>query len=264
MWKHFQGRIHNWNSTRLTNFLRTLTFALAFSSVIGTSARACSGTSEIMAAIAKGDSIIALKLADNCVAEDRASAPPPPFNLGNLSSLNVINVHFWELGRALLNAKLGRPAEADRALANADQWMQLYDLGGPNFLLPFVPLTNATRGYLAERRGDNTTAIQDYNLSNVAASRIALIALETGDEKNAEMRAEAAIKNEPQDPTAFYVLGRLADQRNAPRAAVKMYELASGAIAKMIAGNPSFPLGYIEGDRISIALAAARLRCTDC
>jgi tetratricopeptide (TPR) repeat protein len=213
-----------------------------------------------MAAIAKGNTVGALKLADNCIAEDRAAAAPPLVKLGDASFVNVINVHFWQLGRALLYAKLGRPADADRALANANQWLQQYGLDVPNWLLPFVPLSDATRGCLAERRGENDSAVNYYNLSGFAPARIALIALEAGGEKDAETRATAILKDAPQEPTALYVMGRLADRHNATHAAITYYELALNGIAKTIAGNPSFPLGYIEGDRITNALAAARLR----
>ncbi len=263
MCKHFHAATGNWNFQRPTAIVHSLAYAVAFIGVIGSSAHACNGAHEIMAAIAKGDSIAALKLADKCVAEDRAAAPSPPANFSNLSALTVVNVHFWELGRAILNAKLGRMDEAQAALRNADHWLDEYGLGTPNALMPFVPLADATRGYLAERRGETALAIQQYDSANAvypdaAPSRLALIALESGDDKSAEMQAEAIVKKDPEDPTALFVLGRLAERRHAREAAAKFYELALRGVASATAGNPSFPLRFIEQDRIANALAGVR------
>jgi tetratricopeptide (TPR) repeat protein len=203
----------------------------------------------------------ALKLAGNCVAEDRATSPMP----GQLTTNNLLivaNVNFWELARAIFYAKLRQQKPAEDALQRAMQWAELYGINNI-FGLPIVPLTDATRGYLAEQEGERTMAIEYYNRANAAypdltSSRLALIALETGDENDADIEAETIVKKDPTEPTALFVLGRLADRRKSPEAATKFFELALGEIAKAAAGNPSYPLKYIEQDRIAGALAAVR------
>jgi hypothetical protein len=121
--------------------------------------------------------------------------------------LTVADVNFWEQAHAVLNAKLRQQKLAEEALQRAVQWSQQYDLNHI-FGLPIVPLTDATQGYLAEQRGDQTIAIQNYNNANaaypdVASSRLALIALEAGDEKGADVQAEAIVKKDPDEPTAL-------------------------------------------------------------
>jgi hypothetical protein len=261
--RHFHDAIFTWNVTHYTPIPRAVAYVVASIIAITSSAHACSGARDIMKPIAKGDWVGALKLADNCVAEDRAASPAP----GSVTTdtlLTVANVNFWEQGRAILNAKLRQQKPAEEALQRAVQWAQQYSLDN-SLGFPIVPLTDATRGYLAEQRGDQSMAVQNYNSADaaypdVASSRLALIAFDTGDEKGADVRAETIVKKDPEEPTALYVLGRLADQRNAPRAAVKFFELALKGITEATVGNPSYPLKYMEQDRIIKALAADRSR----
>jgi tetratricopeptide (TPR) repeat protein len=236
-------------------------FALA---VFAAPASACNDAQAIMSAVTKGDWAGGLKLADSCVAEDRAASPPPGhITTGNL--LTVVNVVYWELARATLNAKLRQQAPADQALQRAVQWAQQYDVDNPQGLVPIVPLTNATRGYLAEQRGDHAMAVRfytdaDVGFPGVASARLALIALDAGDEEVAQARAEATVSKDPEAPTALYVLGVLAERRNAIQAAVKYYDLAFDSIARAAQRGPSFPLHYLEQDRIAKARVAIHSR----
>lgn len=223
-------------------------------------ARACSDALPLTEAVTKGDIASALRFADTCVAEDRAASPPPD-RVTSDTLLTVFTAFYWELARATFHAKLGDPQKAEQALQRAVQWAQTYALDNPQGIVPVVPLTDATRGYLAERRGDRATAVRSYEdadrgYPNAAAARLALVALEAGDEQGARAHADAALKIDPAAPTALYVLGVLAQRRNANETAAKYYELAYDSIVRAGQRGPSFPLHYLEQDRIAQARAA--------
>jgi len=120
------------------------------------------------------------------------------------------------------------------------------------------------RGYLAERLGNRTGAAQDYKrvefsiTKGHAHARLALLALDSGDESMASIEAQG---DEP-EPTALYVRGAIEERRGALLAAIRYYETALNAITQRRHGNRSVSdtLLSIDQDRIAIALENARKR----
>jgi tetratricopeptide (TPR) repeat protein len=228
-------------------------------------APACEQLTQLRDSLATGDWAVALGATEACVKSTRASAPSPPVNLG-WPYVDVASVYYWELDRAILNAKLGNMMAAEKNLADALAWRRDYNLVA-NDLVSVDPedMAQMTRGYLDERRGDRTGAAQEYGRVNkqgttigFARARLALLALDSGDESKASIEAGG---DQP-EPTALYVRGALAERQGAAEAAIGYYELALNAIGQSTKGNRSIfaVLLCIDRDRIVTAVENARRR----
>jgi Flp pilus assembly protein TadD len=83
---------------------------------------------------------------------------------------------------------------------------------------------------------------------------------DSGNETVASERAQAALKLDPLNSTAHYVLGAIAVRRGGVDTARRSFELALESIGQMAGQRATFALPYIDQDRIAQALAKAQPR----
>jgi hypothetical protein len=226
----------------------------------------CADIDTIRSTVAKGDWRSALASTERCIKWNRESAPPPPVPIG-WDTIVVGDVYFWEINRALLNAKLGNMNAAQQGVVEAGAWQQRYDLR-PRFLesADYDGMGHIARGYIAERRGDSAGAKAEYDqaVSNgtddtkpLAHSRLAVLALGSGSDSVAS--DEAAQGGE--EPTALYVQGALAEHAGTLSAAIQLYELSLKRIGQTTENNRSLTdtLRCIDQDLVAQALERVRL-----
>jgi tetratricopeptide (TPR) repeat protein len=227
----------------------------------------CADIDAMRSAVAKGDWTTALADTERCIKWNREGAPSPPVPFG-WDTIYVADVFYWELSAAILNAKLGNMSAAEKRVAAAAAWQQLYDLR-PSFLIigDYDGSRHVARGYIAERRGDSESAKREYDQTEsegdpttriFAHSRLALLALNSG---NDGVASDEAAKGDA-EPTTLYVKGVLAEHTGALSAAITYYELALKTIGQSSEGSRSIFATFrcIDRDLIAQALENARRR----
>ena len=228
----------------------------------------CTDIKAMRLAIAKGDWPGALANTERCIKWNREGVPPPPVPFG-WDMVYVVDVYYWELSAAILNARLGNMSAAEQRVTAAAAWQQQYDLRANDLIIgDYDGTRHIARGYIAERRGDSAGAKREYDQTEfggdpttriLAHSRLALLALNLGADGVAS--TEAAKGNG--EPTAIYVKGVLAEHAGDMSAAFTYYELALKTIDHTTTeGNRSLfdTFRCIDRDLIAQALENARRR----
>ena len=178
------------------------------------------------------------------------SEGPGIVDVEGLNNLAVIGALYHV---AQIYALSGDLDHADSALMQAEDFAASQGwLSPPGGMMTGMTrtLTNTTKGFIRERRGETGQALEAYFPSQ-AYGRISLIALAQKDDMNARLYAtKAAVE---QDPTGDYVLGSLAEISGDLGLAWSYYDLAQKMTQKSLSSNVS-PLYFSESQKINVAL----------
>ena len=154
---------------------------------------------------------------------------------------------------AQIYALSGDVDHADTALMQAEDFAASQGwLSPPGGMMTEMTriITNTTKGFIRERRGETGQALEAY-FSAQADGRISVIALAQKDDMNARLYAARAAVG--QDPTGDYVLGSLAEISGDLGLAWSYYDLAQKTMQKSLSANVS-PLYFSEAQKVNAAL----------
>src|SRR6266568_5719551 len=179
--------------------------------------------------------------ADHAIAyyRDLIAADPEkgPYNL----------VGYYMCAKAQLVALRGDFVGADRLLSEA----KTYSSGRPGFsgfLNPWEIIVSEIHAFILEKAGKRDEAAQAYNRPDpyYGQGRLALLALDAGDYTKARQLALAAEQN----PTAYFVLGRLEEKDGHKQVAREWYNKAWAELHFL---EILLPIYYCDGPAIASA-----------
>ena len=193
--------------------------------------------------VTEGDFQSAVREADHAIAvyQDLVAAGPKE---GGGSMRNGGMVGYYMCAKAQLLALRGDFVGADRILSE----VKTYASDHSTFLIDWETLVSSTHAFILEKSGKRDEAKKAYESPSTqyGQGRLALLALEAGDDTKARQLAVAAEIN----PTAYLVLGRLEEKDGHKQAALEWYNKAWGQLHSV---GISQPIYFCEGPAIATA-----------
>lgn len=194
----------------------------------------------------KGNLPGALAISEQCAAHYRSKG-------GNEWS-DLVMFAYHKCSVAQIYAMKGEFQWAENTVAEADALSP--QMTSPLVITGWLDILLATKGFVAERRGDIQQAKYWYNtrLSYRSAGRLAILAFSEGKYDLASKLADSALKMYSNDPTAYAVLGALAESAGGVEHARKIYEQSLALMAQAPKNHDFLPLTFAESSKIQEAL----------
>lgn len=173
------------------------------------------------------------------------------------SVLNTLEVGYYMCAKAQLLALCGDLVNAEKMLRDAESYgATRQEFKGFLVESGWREILSATRGLIYEKAGRNGEAVTAYDspTTSYGLAREALIALGRGSDAEAEQLARKA----GDSPTAYHVLGRIAEKRGDKNSAADWYQKASAQLQKSTKSPPNsdnqfLPIYFCEGTAITEA-----------
>lgn len=173
---------------------------------------------------------------------------------GGSQWFDLVMLAYHKCSVAQLYAMKGEFQWAEKAVAEADTLSP--QMTSPLVLTGWLDTLLATKGFVAEKRGDIQQAKYWYNtrLSQRSAGRLAILAFSEGKHDLASKLADSTLKMHSNDPTAYAVLGALAEGAGGVEQARKTYELSLALMAQAPKNHDFLPLTFAESSKVQEAL----------
>jgi tetratricopeptide (TPR) repeat protein len=198
--------------------------------------------------VTQGNYQSALTEANHAIAHYRDLVGACPKEDGGSLMLYNAQVGYYMCAKAQLLALRGDFVSADRILSEAKTYASNHP-GFDTFLIDWESVVSPTHAFILEKAGKRYEATKAYEStpSEDAKGRLALLALEAGDDTKASQLALAAGIN----PTAYFVLGRIQERDHHEQAAREWYNKAS--VALQTVKDQFLPIVFCEGPAIASA-----------
>jgi len=192
--------------------------------------------------VTQGDFQAAVTEADHAIAHYRDLVAARPEGGGSLMLYGMVG--YYMCAKAQVLALRGDFVGADRILSE----VKTYASDHSTFLLDWETLVSSTHAFILEKSGKRDEAMKAYEnpSTQYGQGRLALLALEAGDDPKARQLAVAAGIN----PTAYFVLGRLEEKNGHKQAALEWY---NKAWVQLHSVGISPPIYFCEGPAIASA-----------